>query len=122
MGGRLRKEVQKRTVARVEEHNSGTKVPTTRFDGRVSPFRVFTTSRFQLDELKGIRKAVEGSTINDVVTTIISGALRRYLDHNGELPRDTMVAMMPSLAPTTSPSWGPLSVPILRTRKNVSPM
>ena len=95
VGGRLRKEVQKRTVARVEEHTSGTKVPTTRFDGRVSPFRVFTTSRFQLDELKGIRKAVEGSTINDVVTTIISGALRRYLDHNGELPRDTMVAMMP---------------------------
>tara|TARA_Y100000589_G_scaffold229834_1_gene217247 strand:+ start:1687 stop:3237 length:1551 start_codon:yes stop_codon:yes gene_type:complete len=94
-GRKLLKVVEQRAVHPFEEHSSGSKVPTTRFDGRVSPFRIFCTARFNLDELKGMRQAVADSTINDVVVTIVAGALRRYLDHHGELPGETMVAMMP---------------------------
>jgi WS/DGAT/MGAT family acyltransferase len=78
-----------------EEHVPANQVPMTRFDGQVSPFRVFTTTRFELDKLKAIRKAVPGSTINDVVSTIIAGGFRSYLDNYGELPEETLVALMP---------------------------
>ena len=34
-------------------------------------------------------------TLNDVVLAICAGALRRYLDEKGALPREPLVAMVP---------------------------
>ena len=71
------------------------KVPPTRFNQPVSPHKMFEGTRFRLDDLKRIKNEVEGSTINDVVLAICSGALRSYLEHHGELPDDPLVAIAP---------------------------
>jgi WS/DGAT/MGAT family acyltransferase len=70
-------------------------VPRTRFNGTISPHRVVDGRSFRLDVIKGIRKAVPGATVNDVVLTVVGGALRRYLSHHGELPEASTVAMAP---------------------------
>lgn len=95
IGGKLGKIAEQRMAHPFEQQVSPNEVPTTRFDGKVSPFRVYTTTRFELDNLKSIRKAVPGATINDVVSTIIAGAFRSYLDHHDELPEETLVGLMP---------------------------
>lgn len=70
-------------------------VPRTRFNGVVSTHRVVGARAFSLQEIRDIRKSVPGSTVNDVVLAVCGGALRRYLEHHGELPSDSLVAMAP---------------------------
>jgi WS/DGAT/MGAT family acyltransferase len=72
-----------------------TEIPRTRFNGPVSPHRVFEAKSFSLADVKQIRKRVEGATVNDVILTVVGGALRRYLDHHGELPKETLNAFVP---------------------------
>jgi WS/DGAT/MGAT family acyltransferase len=75
-------------------------VPSTIFNANVSAHRVVEGRRFQLEEIKQIRSAVHGATVNDVVLTIVGGALRRYLDARSALPPDSLVVMCPiSLRP-----------------------
>lgn len=69
--------------------------PRTRFNGTISPHRVVDGRSFPLEVLRGIRQAVPGSTINDVVLAIVGGALRRYLAAKEELPDTPLVAMAP---------------------------
>ncbi len=71
-------------------------LPVTRFNSVVSPHRVFETRRFKLDEFKAIRGLVDGATVNDAVLAVCGGALRRYLDHHGELPAAGCSAMAPT--------------------------
>ena len=70
-------------------------VPRTRFNEKVSAHRVFEARTFSLDQIKQIRKRVEGATVNDVVLAVCSGALRRYLDHHNELPDESLAAFAP---------------------------
>jgi WS/DGAT/MGAT family acyltransferase len=51
-------------------------------------------TRLKLDDVKEIKNAF-GTTVNDVVLALCSGALRRYLEDNGELPESSLVAMVP---------------------------
>jgi WS/DGAT/MGAT family acyltransferase len=95
LGSGLMKMAGNRMKRPFEEARADSPIPKTRFNRRVSPHRVFTSTRFPLDECKKMRNLVPGSTINDVVVATIGGALRRYLDHHGDLPADTMVAAMP---------------------------
>ena len=74
---------------------SGSSVPRTRFNGKVTPHRVIDGRNFSLDTVKRIRKKVEGATVNDVVLAVCGGALRRYLTHHHELPLDSLVAFAP---------------------------
>ena len=67
----------------------------TRFNGRISSTRVTDTLRIDLDLVKAIRKAVPGSTVNDVIVTIVGGALRKYLDAHGELPEESLTCGAP---------------------------
>jgi WS/DGAT/MGAT family acyltransferase len=69
--------------------------PLTRFNSEVSPHRVFETRRFAMKDFKAIRGLVPGATVNDVVLAVCAGALRRYLDMQGELPDDSLVAAAP---------------------------
>jgi WS/DGAT/MGAT family acyltransferase len=71
------------------------KVPRTRFNGTVSPYRVFTGINVPLADIKAIKNAVEGATVNDVAIAIVGGALRRYLEDKKELPPQSLVAMAP---------------------------
>ncbi len=82
------------TGGQEEVEGAGT-VPRTRFNGTVSSHRVVEGRDFSLDDIRTIRKAVPGSTVNDVILTVCSGALRRYLHAHEELPRDSLVAMAP---------------------------
>lgn len=77
------------------QHWSRPSIPPTRFNAPVSPYRMFDAAMFTLKELSAIRTLVEGSTINDVVLAICSGALRKYLSKHKELPDDTLIAVAP---------------------------
>ena len=69
--------------------------PETRFGGTVSAHRVLDGVFLDLDELKRIRKSVDGATINDVALAVFGGAMRMYLDDVGELPHAPLRAMTP---------------------------
>jgi WS/DGAT/MGAT family acyltransferase len=70
-------------------------IPPTRFNTIVSPYRVFETRRFQLDEFREIRRLVPGATINDAIVAVCGGALRNYLAANDELPAEDLSALTP---------------------------
>jgi diacylglycerol O-acyltransferase / wax synthase len=70
-------------------------VPRTRFNRTITPHRVIGFCRFDLDEVRAMRKPVRGATVNDVVVALCGGALRRYLDAKQELPDASLVAMAP---------------------------
>ena len=70
-------------------------VPVTRFSSIVSPYRVFETRRFRLDEFREIRRLVPGATINDAVLAVCAGGLRNYLEANDELPEQDLSALTP---------------------------
>jgi WS/DGAT/MGAT family acyltransferase len=69
--------------------------PATRFNTVVSAHRVFETRRFPLGAVKDLRQLAPGATVNDVVLALCAGALRRYLDGQGELPDESLVAAAP---------------------------
>ena len=70
-------------------------VPRTRFNGKVSPHRVFQAITVDLEDVKGIKNAVPGATVNDAALTIVGGALRKYLTEHAELPEHSLAAMAP---------------------------
>ncbi len=70
-------------------------IPRTRFNGKISPHRVFQAVHFPLEEIKQIKNAVPGATVNDVAITICGGALRKYLLDKDELPAESLAAMAP---------------------------
>ena len=70
-------------------------VPRTRFNLETSPHRVFDATNFALADFKPIRRLAEGSTINDIVLSVCSGALRKYLIHHKELPTESLKAFVP---------------------------
>ena len=70
-------------------------VPRTRFNDSVSAYRVCTGIRVSLQEVKAIKNAIEGATVNDVALSIVGGAMRSYLQYHKELPEDSIVAMAP---------------------------
>ena len=69
--------------------------PRTRFNTTISSHRVVDGKSFSLSDIKLIRPAVKGSTVNDVIIAVIGGALRKYLKHYDELPDTSLVAMAP---------------------------
>lgn len=70
-------------------------VPMTRFNLETSPHRVFDATWFDLADFKTIRGLVEGSTVNDIVLSICSGAIRKYLGHHKELPAESLRSFVP---------------------------
>ena len=69
--------------------------PQTRFSGKVSAHRVVELVGIPMDQIKQVRRAIEGATINDVFMATVGGALNRYLGAKGELPDRTMTAQVP---------------------------
>ena len=72
--------------------------PNTRFNGSLTPHRIFATTTCPLDDVKTVRKAF-GVTVNDVVLAMCAGGLRRYLEARGELPERPLVAGVPVAMP-----------------------
>jgi WS/DGAT/MGAT family acyltransferase len=72
-----------------------TAAPPCPFNVRIGPHRRFTWVRAELAEFKAIKDALGGS-VNDVVLTVVAGALGRYMRVHGD-PADDVVlkAMVP---------------------------
>ncbi len=70
-------------------------IPDTRFNGPVSPHKLFDALTFPLADFKTIKSAVEGATVNDAVLAVAGGALRRYLRKHGELPEASLIGWCP---------------------------
>jgi diacylglycerol O-acyltransferase len=82
-------------LARGNLRSSIGRVPRTRFNGSVTTHRVFDGRDFSLADIKEIRTRLPGATVNDVVVTIVGGAMRKYLKAKSELPRESLVCMAP---------------------------
>lgn len=69
--------------------------PRSSFNVPISSRRCFDAASLPFNEIRAIRRVVDGATVNDVVLAICSGGLRRYLKDYGGLPDDDLVAMAP---------------------------
>ncbi len=68
--------------------------PRTIINKRITGSRRFAAEDWPIERLRAIGKA-SGTTLNDVVLAMCSGAMRTYLDELGELPDASLVAMVP---------------------------
>ena len=84
----------------------GEGVPHTRFNGETTGRRVVNGMSLELSHLRAIKDALPGCTINDVVLSLVGGALRRYLDQTRELPEASLVALAP-ISVRASDSFSP---------------
>ncbi|MCZ6828780.1 MAG: wax ester/triacylglycerol synthase family O-acyltransferase [Gammaproteobacteria bacterium] len=69
--------------------------PETRFQGKISRHRVVEARKFDFDVVRAIKNTQPGTTVNDVMLTIVAGGLRRYLESKGELPEQSLVTGCP---------------------------
>jgi len=69
--------------------------PKTRFNGKVSGHRAWDAVPLPLKDIRRIKDAVPGATVNDVILSIVGGGLRTYLFDKGELPKESLTAMAP---------------------------
>jgi WS/DGAT/MGAT family acyltransferase len=81
----LREELAMRGRALLNLLGTGTTADETPLNGKVGPHRRFDWIDVPLDGLKAIRKGL-GCTINDVVLTAVTGAVREYLLYRGVAP------------------------------------
>lgn len=65
------------------------------FNRNLSSKRVVNRIQWPLDDIKKIRRSVDGAKVNDVMLTIVGGAMHRYLEANGELPEASLVTGAP---------------------------
>jgi WS/DGAT/MGAT family acyltransferase len=68
--------------------------PRTILNGRVGGARRFAAQSWELERIRRVAKS-SGTTLNDVVLAMVSGALREYLIEQHALPDDPMSAMVP---------------------------
>jgi len=68
--------------------------PRTILNGRVGGARRFAAQSWEIERIKRVAKS-SGTTLNDVVLAMVSGALRDYLSEQGALPDEPMSAMVP---------------------------
>jgi diacylglycerol O-acyltransferase len=69
-------------------------VPRTPFNAALGPRRNFATTTLSLADIKAVKEK-HGVTVNDVVLGIVGGALRRWLEERGELPKASLTAGVP---------------------------
>ena len=69
--------------------------PASLLNQSVSSSRTYAAVDFDLERFRGLRQAVEGATVNDVVLAVCAGGLREYLLERGALPEKPLVAMAP---------------------------
>jgi diacylglycerol O-acyltransferase / wax synthase len=68
--------------------------PRTPFNRPITPHRRFAFRTLSLSDAQTVKRAFD-VTVNDVVMALCGGALRRYLAGHGELPEQSLVAMVP---------------------------
>ena len=94
--------------AGVEEGHLGVPftAPKTPFNVNVTPHRRFAVGTIALSELRALGTELDG-TINDVVLTLCSTALRNYLKHHNILPDRPLITACPvSIRPKDADAGG----------------
>ncbi len=86
---RLRKGRQQNQFHNIEDK------PKTRFQGKISRHRVVEACKFDFEVVRAIKNTQPGTTVNDVMLTIVAGGLRKYLQSKGELPEQSLVTGCP---------------------------
>ncbi len=71
-----------------------TLAPRTVLNASVSASRAFAGASVPLTDIKRLGK-LHGGTVNDMVLMLCSGALRRYFQRHGPLPRKSLIAAVP---------------------------
>ncbi|MDO9455779.1 wax ester/triacylglycerol synthase family O-acyltransferase [Nocardioides sp.] len=74
--------------------------PRTSFNRALTARRSFATCTLPLADIKGVRRAHPGVTLNDVVLAVVGGALRAWLDERGEHPSGSLMAGVPTATDT----------------------
>jgi len=69
--------------------------PRTPFNRALTPHRRFATADLRFDDIRAVRAAHPGITINDVVLGLVAESLRRYLSAADRLPGKALVAGVP---------------------------
>ena len=69
-------------------------VPSTRFNGEISSERAFAFASLPLEDMKSVKNHFDVS-LNDVLLALVSGAVRRYLLEQSELPDLPLRASIP---------------------------
>lgn len=67
----------------------------TRFAQPISQARIWGYTGFEISKLKQMQKVLPSCTLNDLACTIISGAIREYLEYKDETPTGCIKAMAP---------------------------
>ncbi|HMK98816.1 MAG TPA: wax ester/triacylglycerol synthase family O-acyltransferase [Acidimicrobiales bacterium] len=87
--------------------------PRTSFNAPITAHRTIAFTDVALEDVKTVKEAF-GVKVNDVVTAVVSGALRQYLDHGHELPDKSLIAAVPvSVHDLTSGQSGTTKVSIM---------
>ena len=71
-----------------------TLAPRTKLNASLSATRAFASATLAMAEVKRLAK-LHQATVNDVVLMLCSGALRRYFQAHGPLPRKSLIAAVP---------------------------
>jgi diacylglycerol O-acyltransferase / wax synthase len=69
--------------------------PRTPFNGALTPHRRFATADLRFDDIRAVRAAHPGITVNDVVLGLVAESLRRHLSALDRLPDKALVAGVP---------------------------
>ena len=68
--------------------------PRAPFNGRIGPRRAVALVDVPMDDIKAVKNAA-GGTFNDAVMSVCGGALRRYLEAHGDVPSNSLIAVVP---------------------------
>ncbi|UXA16284.1 wax ester/triacylglycerol synthase family O-acyltransferase [Mycobacterium sp. SMC-4] len=68
--------------------------PKTAFNANVTSHRNVAFAQLDLEDVKTVKNHF-GAKVNDVVMAVVSGGLRKFLSERGELPANSLVAMVP---------------------------
>jgi WS/DGAT/MGAT family acyltransferase len=68
--------------------------PRTAFNRAIDSGRSYATATLPLDTVRGLAVALD-ATVNDVVLTLVGGALREYLRGRGGIPAKSLIVAMP---------------------------
>ncbi|MCK9542819.1 MAG: wax ester/triacylglycerol synthase family O-acyltransferase [Novosphingobium sp.] len=95
------------TARTVTDKSKKLLAPKTRFQQRITTHRVWDFVRFDMADVQTLRTLLGKPKMNDLMLAIIGGALRRYLDHHGELPQDaSLIGACPINVRTGDPKEG----------------
>lgn len=80
--------------------------PKSVLNGKISRNRRFATQRYEVERLRRVAKAHDG-TLNDAVLALCASAIRRLLAEQGSLPSEALTAMLPvNVRPKDDPGGG----------------